>query len=184
MELVEKHGLSVGWRPLPLGPLFAETGGLPLAKRSVQRRRYRDVELKRWSQKRGRPLKLRPKHWPFDGAMADQVVIAILAQEQDPAAFALAAMRGVWEEDRDLGSRETIAELLEAAGLPADALLEAAGSEAMALAYEANRLAGQEIGVFGSPTYVLDGEVFWGQDRLELLDDALSSGRAPFAPGP
>jgi 2-hydroxychromene-2-carboxylate isomerase len=37
-------------------------------------------------------------------------------------------------------------------------------------------------GVFGSPSYVLDGEIFWGQDRLDLLDDALTSNRAPFKP--
>ncbi|MET0312982.1 MAG: 2-hydroxychromene-2-carboxylate isomerase [Hansschlegelia sp.] len=181
MDLVGRRGLTVGWRPLSLGPLFSETGGLPLGKRSLQRRRYRDVELQRWAQKRGRPLNLRPKHWPFDGALADAAVLAIVALGEDPATFAGAAMRGVWEEERDLGSRETIAGLLSAAGHDAEAVLATAAGEGVATAYELNRVAGQDFGVFGSPTYVLDGEVFWGQDRLDLLDDALESGRPPFS---
>lgn len=182
LDIAGRHGVRPVWRPLPLGPLFAETGGLPLAKRSIQRRRYRDVELQRWAEKRGRPLNLRPAHWPFDPSFADRCVIALGLAGADATAFAGAVMRGVWEEERDLGDRGTISKLLSEAGFGADDVLAAADGDDAKAAYEANRQEGQEIGVFGSPTYVLDGETFWGQDRLDMVDDALTSGRAAYRP--
>lgn len=182
LALAERRGVETAWRPLPLGPLFAETGGLPLAKRAPERRRYRDVELQRWAARRGRPVNLRPAFWPFDGALADRSALALVAAGHDPGAFAGAAMRGVWEGELDLASREVLAKLIDGSGFDADATLAAAEGDDTAAAYEANRRAGQEIGVFGSPTYVLDGEPFWGQDRLDLLDEALASGRPPYRP--
>lgn len=180
MELVAKHAPEVAWRPLALPDLFAETGGLPLPKRSLQRRRYRDVELLRWADRRGRPFKIRPKFWPFDPSLADRCVIALAAEGRDPAAFAGAAMRGTWEEERDLASRDVVAALLSEAGFDPEATFAAAEGEAARAAYAQNLRDAGEIGVFGSPTYVLDGEVFWGQDRLELLDEMLASGRPPY----
>ncbi|GLK81727.1 2-hydroxychromene-2-carboxylate isomerase [Methylopila turkensis] len=179
-ELVAKHGLEVAWKPVQLGALFAETGGLPLGKRAVQRQRYRFVELQRWAAKRGRPLVLRPKHWPFEPDLADGCVLSLLEQGEDPAGFIGAALRAVWEEERDLTDRATLAELLAAAGHDAARTLAGAETPSTAAAYEANRAAAASGSVFGSPAYVLDGEVFWGQDRLDLLDEALETGRPPY----
>ena len=72
--------------------------------------------------------------------------------------------------------------MLREAGLDADALLDAARSGAVRDAYGANTRLALDLGVVGAPNYVLNGAAFWGQDRLELLDDALASGRAPFSP--
>lgn len=183
MEIAAKHGLIVNWKPVQLGALFAETGGLPLGKRAVQRQRYRMVELQRWAAKRGRPIRFKPAHWPFDPTLADAAVVALVAAGEDPAAFIAAGMRATWEDDRDMADRATLAERLTASGFDAAAILVAAESPAVAAAGEANRAEAFAADVFGSPGYVLDGEVFWGQDRLDMLDDALTSGRPPFAPG-
>lgn len=180
LRVAETHGVTIGWKPVPLSALFSETGGLPLAKRAIQRRHYRNLELQRWAEKRGRPVKLQPAHWPFDPRLVDGAVLALIAGDQDPAAFLQAAMRGVWEEERDLASAETIAALLTEAGFDAEAVLAAAETPGTGETYEANRVAAQETGVFGAPSYVLDGEVFWGQDRIDMLDEALASGRAPY----
>lgn len=181
--LVEKHGLTVNWKPVQLGTLFAETGGLPLGKRAVQRQRYRMVELQRWAEKRGRPIRFKPAFWPFDPTLADGAALALIAAGEDPAGFIGAGFRAVWEEDRDLADRAVLAELLSASEFDASAVLAAAETPAVAAAFEANRAEAYAADVFGSPGYVLDGEVFWGQDRLDMLDDALTSGRAPFMPG-
>jgi 2-hydroxychromene-2-carboxylate isomerase len=74
-----------------------------------------------------------------------------------------------------------VAKLANAAGLPGQQLIERSGSEAISAAYEQNRQDALAADVFGSPVYVLDGEVFWGQDRIELLADALKSGRKPYS---
>jgi 2-hydroxychromene-2-carboxylate isomerase len=89
------------------------------------------------------------------------------------------AFAGIWAEDRDLADALTLAELLEETGHDSTTLLDAAGGEAAARLYAANRDAAIALDAFGVPAYVLDGEVFWGQDRLELLDEALASGRGP-----
>lgn len=182
LEIAAKRGVEIGWRPLPLSDVFAETGGLPLAKRPVSRRRYRDVELQRWAERRGRPIKLRPTHWPFDPSLADRAVIALAAGGRDPEPYVVAGSRAVWEEDRDLASRETVADLLDAAGFDAEATLGAADGDAVRETYRTNHVSAVAAGVFGAPSYVLDGEVFWGQDRLDLLDATLASGRTPYRP--
>ena len=65
-------------------------------------------------------------------------------------------------------------------GLPGKQLVERSGSDDIGKVYEQNRQDALASDVFGSPVYVLDGEVFWGQDRIELLADALKSGRGPY----
>jgi 2-hydroxychromene-2-carboxylate isomerase len=183
LDIARRHEVEIGWKPVQLGALFAETGGLPLGKRAVQRQRYRFIELQRWAARRGRPLNLRPKHWPFDPTLADCAVLALLKDGHDPAGFIGAAFRAVWEEERDLADRATIAELLAAQGFDAEKTLAAAQTPEIATLYEANRADAYAADVFGSPAYVLDGEVFWGQDRLGFLDEALASGRQPYRAG-
>jgi 2-hydroxychromene-2-carboxylate isomerase len=160
--------------------LFAETGGLPLAKRHPARQRYRMMELQRWREKRGLNFNLKPQHWPFDPKLADCVVVAANEAGLDPEPFMRAMFKGIWETELNLGDAATVTSLASKAGLPGDKLVARAASPEIAAAYEQNRQDAIATDVFGSPGYVLDGEVFWGQDRIELLADALKSGRAPF----
>jgi 2-hydroxychromene-2-carboxylate isomerase len=182
MEIAARHGLEVNHKPILLGRVFAETGGQPLPQRHPARQRYRLVELQRWREKRGLTFNLKPKFWPFDVNLADRFVIAIAAARQDPDPFLRRAFAGIWEEERNLADPFVIAELAEAAGLDSTSLLETAGGAMTEALYGLNLENAVAGDVFGSPAYVLDGEVFWGQDRLELLGDALASGRPPFKP--
>ncbi len=137
-------------------------------------------ELQRWREKRGLSFRLHPKFWPFDGNLADRFVIAIAASEHDPDPFLRGGFAGVWEREQNLGEEDVLIDIARAAGLPAVELLAAAKADAAQKRYEANVRDAIAADAFGSPCYVLDGEVFWGQDRLELLDDALVSGRPPY----
>ncbi|MBS7542283.1 2-hydroxychromene-2-carboxylate isomerase [Ancylobacter oerskovii] len=181
MAVAQRHGVAVRYHPVQLGGLFAQTGGLPLPKRHPARQHYRLVELQRWRAARGLDLHLHPAHWPFDGALADRLVLAAAAEGHDADPLVRRLTSGVWQRQEDMADPAQLAAVLAELGLPA-VLLEAAGSEAVGALYEANRQRAVEADVFGSPAYVLDGEVFWGQDRIDLLDAALSSGRAPFTP--
>jgi 2-hydroxychromene-2-carboxylate isomerase len=182
-ELVARHALNVTYRPMLLGEVFAETGGLPLPKRHPARQAYRLVELQRWRAKRDLPLNLSPKGWPCDITIADRLVIAIIAAGQSPVDFMRAVHRGIWVLDRQMDDEATLVQALIAHGHSRD-LLDQARSDAMTRAYADNRDWAIANGVFGAPSYVLDGEIFWGQDRLEALDDALTSGRGSFKPDP
>jgi len=182
MDIVERHGIEINYKPVFLGRVFAETGGLPLAQRHPARQRYRLVELQRWREKRGLSFNLQPKHWPFDVNLADRFVIAIAVSGKSPDAFLRRAYAALWEEERNLGDPLVLAELAEQAGLDSSTHMDIATGSTTEAIYALNLENAVGGGVFGSPAYVLDGEVFWGQDRLDLLDDALTSGRAAFKP--
>ncbi|MGO9360153.1 MAG: 2-hydroxychromene-2-carboxylate isomerase [Xanthobacteraceae bacterium] len=179
-KVVSDYDCEVIYKPVVLTELFSETGGLPLAKRHPVRQRYRLMELQRWRDKRGLALNLKPRHWPFNATLADQLVIAIVADGRDPDPFLRRAFAAIWEFERDLADPGTLRSLAEEAGLPGAALIEAARSDACAAIYRSNHADAVTAGVFGSPTYVLDGEIFWGQDRVELLADALRSQRKAY----
>lgn len=181
LDVARRHGARINFRPVLLGELFAETGGLPLAKRHPARQRYRLVELKRWREARGLDFHLSPAHWPVDARAADRLIIAAQIGGHDVAPLIARLMSGVWQREENLADPATLAAILAELGLPAE-LLEASAGDRTATIYQANHDDAVEGDVFGSPAYVLDGEVFWGQDRIELLDRALSSGRAPFTP--
>ncbi|WP_353184345.1 2-hydroxychromene-2-carboxylate isomerase [Bosea sp. (in: a-proteobacteria)] len=181
-EIAQRHGVSIDYRPMPLRAVFDETGGLPLPKRHPVRQRYRLVELQRWRERRGLPLVLEPAHFPFDPSLADRVTLAIVAAGHSPAGFIADVMAGVWAREEDMRSPEAIRACILRADLDADALLAQADGEPLRRRYDETLPQAVEAGVFGAPSYVRDGEVFWGQDRLELLDSALASGRAPYRP--
>jgi 2-hydroxychromene-2-carboxylate isomerase len=179
-EVVGTYDLKVNHKPVLLVDLFSETGGLPLAKRHPVRQRYRMVELQRWRDRRGLKFHLQPSSWPFNTRLADGVVIAAIEVGHDPDAFLRRAFPAVWEDQLNLADPAVLTRLADDAGLPGKQLVERSGSDAISAAYEQNRQDALASDVFGSPGYVLDGEVFWGQDRIELLADALKSGRAPY----
>jgi len=180
-NLVSTYDLKVNHKPVFLADLFSESGGLPLAKRHPVRQRYRMLELQRWQEKRGLKFHFKPKHVPFDGRLVDGVVIAALAAGHDPDKFIRRAYAAVWEDQLNLADAATLVRLADETGLPGKELLERSHLEAVSAQYEQNRQDALAADVFGSPGYVLDGEAFWGQDRLELLGDALKSGRAPYS---
>lgn len=179
-EIAGRHGVPLDYRPVSLADLFGRTGGLPLPQRHVSRQRHRLMELQRWREKRNVPLNLSPKYWPYKVGLCDRFIIAATEAGHDPGDFMLLAMRATWSEDRDLGDNETIIEIADRAGLPGERLVATAADSLTAVLYERNRERAEQDGCFGSPTYILKGEVFWGQDRLELLEDALKTGREPF----
>jgi 2-hydroxychromene-2-carboxylate isomerase len=181
-DLVSAYDLKVNHKPVVLLDLFSETGGLPLMKRHPVRQRYRMVELQRWRDKRGLNFHLQPKHWPFNARLADGVVIAAAEAGHDPDGFLRRVYAAIWEGQLNLADADVVRRLADEAGLPGSELVERSTGDAVSAAYEQNRQDALTADVFGSPAYALDGEVFWGQDRIELLADALKSGRAPYRP--
>jgi 2-hydroxychromene-2-carboxylate isomerase len=183
-NVVETYGLNVNHKPVVLVDLFSETGGLPLIKRHPVRQRYRMVELQRWRDKRGLNFHFQPKYVPLNARLADGVVIAAIELSLDPDPFLRRAFPAVWVHELNLADPAVVAKIADDAGLPGEKLVERSGSEEISAAYEQNRQDAISADVFGSPVYVLDGEVFWGQDRIELLADALKSGRRAYSSQP
>jgi len=174
-EIARRNAATVNIKPCKFGPIFEQTGGLPLPKRSPQRRAYRMMELKRWREARGIPLKLEPRHFPCDDAAATRLVIAARLQGKDAHKLSLELGRALWEREESLADPQTISSAARRADLDA-AELRANGPSDAELDHLHEQFTKEALtaGVFGAPSFVLpSGEIFWGQDRLEMLERAL-----------
>ena len=166
---------TIAVKPIDLGRVFPVSGGLPLRQRAPQRQAYRLVELKRWASFLQIPLNPQPAHFPVPGDLAAKWVLAMLERGTQPALdFTGALGRALWAEDRNIADRDTLAAIAAGRGHDAAALDERANAPDIAQRYDMLTQEAIERGVFGAPTYVFGGELFWGQDRLDFLDRALA----------
>jgi len=175
-DIAQRHGASVRVMPMDLGgKVFPISGGLPLGQRAPQRQAYRLVELQRYSEYLGVPLQLKPKYFPVGGDDAARLIIAADLAEGSGAAMRLAGavLAACWAQERHIADEKVLAELLHEQNLPA-AILEKSHSQAVQERYDAYTQAAIDAGVFGAPSYVIDGEIFWGQDRLDFVERALA----------
>jgi len=174
--MAEAAKATVRVLPADFGKIFAASGGLPLAKRAPQRQAYRLLELARFRELLKLPLNLEPRYFPVAGDDAARLIIAV--DLQDGAATALrlsgAVFSAVWAQQRDIASAQTLAELLTECALSAQRLAQSQ-SQAVQDRYDANTEAAIAAGVFGAPSYRIDGEIFWGQDRLDFVARKLNS---------
>ena len=167
-------------RVLPIdlgGKIFPISGGLPLGQRAPQRQAYRLVELQRYSDHLRAPINLKPKYFPVGGDDASRLIIAVDLHDGSDAAMKIsgAVFSAVWVRERNIADEKVLAELLLECGLDA-ARLEQSHSQAVQERYEANTQQAIDAGVFGAPSYVIDGEIFWGQDRLDFVERRLAMG--------
>ena len=155
--------------PADFGKVFAVSGGLPLGKRAPQRQAYRLQELARFRDALKMPLQVQPRFFPVAGDDAGRLIVAVDLQDGADAALRLsgAVFSAVWVQQRDIAGAQTLDELLVECGLPPERLAQSREAAAQQR-YDANAQAAIDAGVFGAPSYVIDGENFWGQDRLDF----------------
>jgi 2-hydroxychromene-2-carboxylate isomerase len=173
LALAAKYGAPIDFKPADMSVVFPKTGGLPVKQRSPQRQAYRLLELRRWQKTLGVPLNPEPKCFPVADQLAARSVIAAEQTGADAGALALAVMRACWAEDKDIADRATLVAIAAGLGLDGKAILDGAESEAVKEEYVANTQEALNSGVFGVPSYIYKGELFWGQDRLDFLEKAL-----------
>ncbi|MBS0317849.1 MAG: 2-hydroxychromene-2-carboxylate isomerase [Proteobacteria bacterium] len=174
VAMVRATGARVRVLPVDLGQVFPVSGGLPLPKRAPQRQAYRLVELKRFSEHLALPLHAKPRCFPVSSDDAARLIVAVDQHDGTDAALRIAgaALAAVWAEERNIADEKTLLELLAEQGL-APERLEQSHSQAAHEQFDANTRQAIEAGVFGAPCYIVDGEMFWGQDRLDFVERRL-----------
>lgn len=174
--MVAKAGASVRLLPIDLGQVFAVSGGLPLPQRAPQRQAYRLLELKRFAEALALPLVVQPRFFPVAGLAAAQLIVATEQVLGTASAMRLTGAIGaaVWAQERDIADAATLAALLGECELDAGLLAQSQSAEVQSR-YAQNTQAAIEAGVFGAPSYVVDGELFWGQDRLDFVERRLAA---------
>jgi carboxymethylenebutenolidase len=173
-DILARHGAAVNVKPVDYGRIFPISGGLPLKQRAAQRQAYRLVELKRFRDALNVPLNLHPKYFPVPAEAAALSIISADRKLGSEAAMRLtgAILAACWTQERDISDTETLSQIIAENGFDAASLRS--DSEEAKRTYDAYTDEAIERQVFGAPTYVLRGELFWGQDRLEFLERALA----------
>ena len=176
-EIADKHGRTIAYKPTDVGRTWKETGsGKPLGERPDVMKSYRLLELPRWAAWRGVPLNAKPKHFPAPFYLSSNVIIAAGQAGEDMFAVTRALMRGCWVEERNVGDERDVTEILDGLGLDGATLVAAAGSDVVAAELSANTDEALADNAWSVPSYVVDGELFYGQDRMEMIDWRLSGG--------
>ena len=178
-----RHNVKLNPIPVDLSVVWAVSGQVPLAKRPKIRQDYRRIDLQRVAQRRELPLNVEPKFFPVDGSFADLCAVALIALGESPVDFMEKVFTGIWVRDEDISDRVQIEAYLKALGFDADAVIAKAQTPDSAATRKANSDAAVAASIPGVPGYVLSGEPFFGQDRIDDLEHALDSGRAPFRVG-
>ncbi|QBF30127.1 2-hydroxychromene-2-carboxylate isomerase [Thalassococcus sp. S3] len=179
-EICKAHDVVLRHKPVLLSPVVEAAGGLPFAQRSQAHVDYFfGREIERWAEWRDLPvISCRPTFHDNPLELPNGVIITAQEAGLDADAVSFAILQAHWRDDADIADHQTLHALMEGLGLDADALLEVALSPDVQEIHRRNTEEAMEVPVFGSPTYVLDDDPFYGQDRLDMLERALSK---PFA---
>ena len=182
-DIVRRHRVKLILKPFDFQDVVPRTGGVPLRTRPEPRRTYHALELERWRKYLGMPLNLTPKYYPQDGKLGwnkppGWMVIAAQQRGLDAPLLSHALLRALWAEERNTAEPKVRVAVANENGMPGEGLLLAETSSEVQSLYTRYSEEAEALGVFGAPTYVLNGERFWGQDRLDFLDRALDALRA------
>ncbi len=176
VALAKKYGANITIKPMDLGKIFPISGGLPLPKRAPQRQLYRLAELARFRDHLKLPLNIQPAYFPVAGDPAARVIIAVREADGMEAAvnYGGKVLSAVWADERNIADVDTLKLMLTECGLPASRFEESLTESIQAL-YDADTQTAIDTQVFGSPTFVIEGELFWGQDRLDFVERKLAA---------
>ncbi|MDE0811891.1 MAG: 2-hydroxychromene-2-carboxylate isomerase [Alphaproteobacteria bacterium] len=176
MEIAATAGRRIAHKPYDLRSGIAGIGSKTIGERTAGHLEYffgREVE--RWSEFRNAPvLKRLPTHHHKSITLSNTMLIAGIVQGLNIDRLAHAMLEKHWRDDVDLADTDTLASIAKSVHLDPDPLFATSGSKEVLGIYEANTKEAIERSVFGSPTYVVDGDMFYGQDRLEMVERALS----------
>ena len=181
LAITRRHPVQVRYHPVDFGAVFAVSGGLPLPKRAPQRQRYRLFELQRWRARRDAPMNLHPRHFPTDPSLGVRTLLVVNELGADTGAITSSFMQACWVEERDVADPAVLTEILDRHGLDGRALVAQADEPRTRERAEAETEAAKKAQVFGAPSWIYRGELFWGQDRLDMLEELIAGVREPFA---
>jgi 2-hydroxychromene-2-carboxylate isomerase len=179
-DIVRRHHARLTFKPYDFQAVVVKNGGVPIRTRPEPRRTYHDEELVRWGEYLGMAINAQPKHYPRHAVKdpdwnkyAGWMVIAGQQQGLDMQALSHALLRALWAEEKDTSLPEVRIAIADENGYDGKALHALERAPQVQAAYAQYSQEAADRGIFGAPTYWLDGARYWGQDRLEFVDRAL-----------
>lgn len=180
--MAKAHGRRIVHRPILLSVTMPAIGGMAFGERPTMLRNYSMRDALRWADHLGVPLLREPVHHMGPVELPSGIVIAgqraaARGEPGDVDALSLAVLQALWRDDRDIADRTVVAELCGSAGFAdAEALMDEAMSAGVQAELQRNCQEAIVRGVIGAPTYFVDDEPFYGQDRLDFVERTLARG--------
>ena len=170
-NIVKQFNVQLNMYPVNYGEIFPVSGGLPVFKRPLQRQKIRLQELKRWSEFLKINLTPEPKFFPSKSLLPSLLIIAakIMKTNKD---FELASniMNALWVEELHVDDENTLKNIMDKLELDSEVLLSFAKSQECENIFKEYTKIAIEKNVFGAPTYIIEDQVYWGQDRLDFIE--------------
>lgn len=168
--LAARHGATVNWKPVVLAAVFKAAGNVMPAT-SPPKAQNMFVDLGRWARRYGVPFVMSSR-FPLNTVKPERLIVAAGGTGRAPE-LALALFRAMWVDDRDISAEAEMRAVAEAAGFDAGALLAAIETQPVKDGLRANTDEAIARGMFGAPAFFVGDELFWGNDRLDFVEDAL-----------
>lgn len=174
-DLARRYDARVIHKPVDLSAVVAATGGIPFDKISPARLAHSQREMRRWSAYLGLPITVDPTHHFGPRELPSGMVIAAQRGKRNADGLSFAILEALWRDDRDIADPGVLRDLANRRGLDADQLLKEAMQAEVQAEFAANTEEAIKRGIFGSPTYLVGSEPFFGQDRLDFVERALDA---------
>ncbi|MCW5746195.1 MAG: 2-hydroxychromene-2-carboxylate isomerase [Alphaproteobacteria bacterium] len=185
VDLAKRFQRPLLHRPIDLSKVVPAAGSQPFDRRPNRLKAYYfGREIERWSEYLGIPALVDPVHHFGDRALPSGFVIAAQRQKVDVDALHKALLQALWRDDRDTGDPAVLADLAAGLGMDPGPLLADARSDVVQAEFQRNSDDAIAKGVLGSPTYIVDGDMFYGQDRLMMVERALQTPFKAAGPAP
>tara|TARA_Y100000588_G_C13967248_1_gene801366 strand:- start:54 stop:659 length:606 start_codon:yes stop_codon:yes gene_type:complete len=172
-KLTEKYNLKVNWKPYDVSRVFALTGTKPVLERPPQIQANRLNELRRWREHLGMPLNLHPKFFPIDPHPSAHMLISAKQAGGEISKLANAYMKAFWAEEKNITDCSTLISIADKLGWDGETVFNSSSGADVHEEYKKNSEEAVKRNVFGTPTWIYENQLFWGQDRLSFLSRAI-----------
>jgi len=175
IELEKKYNLEINWKPADLMEIFSIHGVANVKDRPQPVQLNRLTELGRWSKFLNMPLTIQPKYFPVDPTLSHKVIILAQKNNIDVKNLIFSFQKAVWTDEKDISNEDVILEICKTNKFESSSIITDANSEEIQNEYKNNTKDALSQNVWGSPTFVYNNELFWGQDRIEFLERAIQN---------
>lgn len=174
-ELADRHGATVTWKPMFLGGLLQELDTTAPAMQNELKARYLERDLERWAEKYGIPFSM-PDNFPIVSVRPMRGVLVLKEQRPEQLLdYIEAVFEAYWVENLDISSRDGLGTVLDRLAIDRDWFFQEIESPDVKEQLKQDTDAARDRGVFGTPTFFVNGEMFWGKDRIDFVEDALAA---------
>ncbi len=175
-EIIKKYKVQLNMHPVNYGEIFPISGGLPVSKRPIQRQKIRLQELKRWSKFLNVNLIPEPTSFPSKSMLPSLLIIACqMMKTNKDFDLAYYIMNALWVEELDIDDENILSRILKKMDIDSQTILSLAKSEECKNIMQQSTKLAIEKNVFGAPTFIIDDQIYWGQDRLDFVERHLAS---------